>query len=102
MEFPLSVSGGPGGIDSFFAAPRCMIDGEDHWLLHRSCGCRCPAWRAQCWPLNWMHATRFFTAGMFRTQIFQHGGFDYFLRMDTDLFFVRSPEVDPLRLMANN
>merc|ERR1712194_45064 len=101
MEFPLSVSGGSGGVDEFFAAPRCVMDGQDWWPSHRSCGCRCPSWRPQCWPVNWMHATRFFTAGMFRTRIFQQGGFDFFLRMDTDLFFVVKPLVDPFHLMAS-
>jgi len=100
LDFPADVLDFPGGVDGFLAAPQCVMDGQDWWLTHRSCGCRCPAWRPQCWPLNWMHATRFFTAGMFRTRTFQRGEFDFFLRLDTDLFFVEAPAVDPFRLMA--
>eukprot|EP00927_Polykrikos_kofoidii_P067584 TRINITY_DN63030_c0_g1_i1.p1 TRINITY_DN63030_c0_g1~~TRINITY_DN63030_c0_g1_i1.p1 ORF type:complete len:565 (+),score=77.48 TRINITY_DN63030_c0_g1_i1:180-1874(+) len=99
MGFPPELSNAPGGPDGFLAPPRCMMDGRHWWISNRSCGCRCPAWRPQCWPLNWMHATRFFTAGMFRTRTFQSGAYDYFMRLDTDLFFVREPVVDPFRLM---
>lgn len=101
LGFPPSIAGHPGGPDAFLAAPYCTMDGQHWWSTHRSCGCRCPAWRPQCWPLNWMHATRFFTAGMFRTRTFRSGDFDYFLRMDTDLFFVQRPDVDPFSLMAD-
>jgi len=100
LDFPESVAAAQGGPDAFLAPPRCTMDGKHWWSSHRSCGCRCPAWRPQCWPVNWMHATRFFTAGMFRTQTFQQGGFNYFFRMDTDLFFVEKPSIDPFRLMA--
>eukprot|EP00913_Durusdinium_trenchii_P004674 g4339.t1 len=37
---------------------------------------------------------------MFRTKTFQDGGYDYFFRVDTDLFFVAAPVVDPFKLMA--
>lgn len=98
LGFPPSLAQAPGGPDAFLAAPRCSMDGRHWWASHRSCGCRCPAWRPRCWPVNWMHATRFFTAGMFRTRTLRR--FSHFLRMDTDLFFVREPDTDPLRLMA--
>lgn len=101
LDFPPAVAGSPGGPDAFLAPPHCTMDGQHRWSTHRSCGCRCPAWRPQCWPLNWMHATRFFTAGMFRTHAFRQGGFDFFMRLDTDLFFVEAPEIDPFRLMAD-
>eukprot|EP00435_Cladocopium_sp_Y103_P060990 s1293_g22.t1 len=39
-------------------------------------------------------------AGMFRTKTFQQGGYEYFFRVDTDLFFVEAPVVDPFKLMA--
>jgi len=102
LGFPSSVREYPGGPEAYMAPPHCTMDGQHWWSSHRSCGCRCPAWRPQCWPLNWMHATRFFTADMFRTATFRRGDFDYFLRMDTDLFFVQVPEVDPFRLMASS
>lgn len=100
LGFPDSLLQMPGGPDAFFAPPRCLLDGRHMWESQRSCGCRCPASWPQCWPLNWMHATRFFTAGMFRTHTFQDGNFDFFLRLDTDLFFVQEPTVDPFRLMS--
>lgn len=99
MEFPPELQDSPGGPDGYLAPPRCTMDGRHWWASNRSCGCRCPAWRPQCWPVNWMHATRFFTAGMFRTRTFQSGAYDFFMRLDTDLFFVREPVVDPFRLM---
>jgi len=102
IDFPASMADVPGGPDAFLAPPRCMIDGQHYWSSHQSCGCRCPAWRPQCWPLNWMHATRFFTADMFRTRIFQRLDIDFFMRLDTDLFFAGAPDVDPFRLMAQH
>jgi len=48
-----------------------------------------------------MHATRFFTASMFRTRTFRSGEYDFFMRLDTDLFFVDDPVIDPFRLMAS-
>eukprot|EP00929_Paragymnodinium_shiwhaense_P043405 TRINITY_DN22319_c0_g1_i6.p1 TRINITY_DN22319_c0_g1~~TRINITY_DN22319_c0_g1_i6.p1 ORF type:complete len:389 (-),score=66.58 TRINITY_DN22319_c0_g1_i6:1178-2344(-) len=101
LEFPPEILHAPGGPDAFMAPPRCTMEGKHWWASNRSCGCRCPAWQPQCWPLNWMHATRFFTAGMFRTKTLASGNYDYFLRLDTDLFFVERPVVDPFRLMAN-
>ncbi|CAK0836647.1 unnamed protein product, partial [Prorocentrum cordatum] len=100
LGFPAEVAGAPGGPDAFLGPPACMMDGQHWWSSHRMCGCRCPAWRPRCWPENWMHATRFFTAGMFRTRTFQRGDFDFFLRLDIDLFFVQRPAFDPFRLMA--
>eukprot|EP00928_Gymnodinium_smaydae_P048033 TRINITY_DN32083_c0_g1_i1.p1 TRINITY_DN32083_c0_g1~~TRINITY_DN32083_c0_g1_i1.p1 ORF type:complete len:481 (+),score=93.72 TRINITY_DN32083_c0_g1_i1:40-1443(+) len=100
LDFPPSVADAPGGPNAFLGPPRCRMDGRHWWSSNRSCGCRCPAWRPQCWPVNWMHATRFFTAGMFRTQSFQSGAYDFFMRLDTDLFFVEQPVADPLALMA--
>lgn len=102
LRYPSSISEFPGGPEAYMAPPHCTMDGQHWWSTHRSCGCRCPAWRPQCWPLNWMHATRFFTADMFRTKTFRQGGFDFFLRLDTDLFFVRKPEVDPFRFMGRS
>ncbi|CAE7597759.1 SEC63, partial [Symbiodinium natans] len=102
LDFPASLLESPGGPDAFLRPPSCMLDGHHQWSLQRSCGCRCPAWRPQCWPLNWMHATHFFTAGMFRTKTFQDGGYDYFLRLDIDLFFVEEPILDPFQHMADH
>jgi len=39
---------------------------------------------------------------MFRTRTFQRLEFDFFMRLDTDLFFVGLPEEDPFRLMAQH
>ncbi|CAL1173466.1 unnamed protein product [Cladocopium goreaui] len=100
VGFPSEMMDYPGGPDAFLKPPLCMLDDQYWWLSDRSCGCRCPAWRPQCWPVNWMHAAHFFTAGMFRTKTFQQGGYDYFFRVDTDLFFVEAPVVDPFKLMA--
>ncbi|CAK9014476.1 unnamed protein product [Durusdinium trenchii] len=100
LGFPAEILNFPGGPDAFLQPPLCMLDGKHWWTSHRTCGCRCPAWRPQCWPVNWMHAAHFFTAGMFRTKTFQDGGYDYFFRVDTDLFFVAAPVVDPFKLMA--
>ncbi|CAE8615373.1 unnamed protein product [Polarella glacialis] len=100
LGFPASMTDVRGGPDGYLAPPYCTMDDQHWWTTHRSCGCRCPAWRPQCWPVNWMHATRFFTAGMFRTRTFREGRFDFFMRLDTDLFIVAEPVVDPFRLMA--
>merc|ERR1711904_592392 len=99
LGFPSWIDNHVDGLDDFFAPPRCMLQGQHYWTSHKSCGCRCPSWRARCWPLNWLHATRFFTAGMFRTAAFQSGQYEYFMRLDTDFFFVNMPPVDPVVLM---
>lgn len=38
---------------------------------------------------------------MFRTETFASGAYDYFMRLDTDLFFAEKPDVDPFQLMAS-
>ncbi|CAJ1359637.1 unnamed protein product [Effrenium voratum] len=102
LDFPEELWRYPGGPDAYLKPPLCMLDGRHWWSSHRSCGCRCPAWRPQCWPLNWLHAAHFFTVSMFRTKTFQEGGYEFFFRVDTDLFFVEEPVVDPFELMAES
>jgi len=102
LEFPPELLDTPGGPNAYLSSPKCMLEDHHWWSTHLSCGCRCPAWRQQCWPLLWMHATRFFTAGMFRTSTFQSGNYDFFLRLDSDLFFVMEPTFDPFQIMSTN
>eukprot|EP00435_Cladocopium_sp_Y103_P056748 s1293_g19.t1 len=50
VGFPAEMLDYPGGPDAFLKPPLCMLDDQYWWLSDHSCGCRCPAWRPQCWP----------------------------------------------------
>ncbi|CAD7958121.1 unnamed protein product [Amoebophrya sp. A25] len=63
-------------------------------------GCRCPAWAPRCWDITWMRATRIFTDHMF--YYLSGGNYDYFMRLDSDFFFVAQPEFDAIKMLAEN
>lgn len=75
---------------------------------HGKYGCQCPVWAPRCWDVAWMRATRVFTHHMFKylmeRSLPDRGNvtYDYFMRLDSDVFFIKHPPLDPIKMMIMN
>ena len=89
--------------EEWLADGRCMLDGVDYWAKSQKCGCTCPdipdrpESSTHCWGVNYLHMNRFFTYKLWTMDWTKD--YDYFMRIDADLFIQDFLPEDPFRTL---